>query len=230
MRWSANDARASATATSDFRLTGLFGIDRADMGVVALLGRPRARPRRAHRRARPLQHGMAPQAIVEFQDDAGQAVEAMAAGTLDPFRRSAGGAAARREPRAAAVGMDDGCRRPRDAVTRPCAGRALPWNASFMTIPFEMGGFARKHQIGSSGNSNRPTLGLRAGGFAVGGYRETSMKLCATGWVRPTHVSLVWSFHSVGRAHGRRISAGYFGSADIRRLGRACRTAASIPG
>lgn len=32
---------------------------------------------------------------------------------------------------------------PRDVVTRPGAGCALPWNASFMTIPFEVGIFAK---------------------------------------------------------------------------------------
>src|SRR5258705_13994519 len=77
---------------------------------------------------------------------------------------------------------------PRDVVTRPCAGRALPWKASFMTIPFE-GGFSRKHQIGSSCNSNRPTLGLRAGGLPLGRYRATGMKLCATGRVTPAQLA-----------------------------------------
>jgi hypothetical protein len=57
---------------------------------------------------------------------------------------------------------------PRDVVTRPCAGRALPWNASFMTIPFEVGIFA-KAPIRFELPLEPATLGLRAGGFAVYG-------------------------------------------------------------
>ena len=57
---------------------------------------------------------------------------------------------------------------PRAAVTRPCAGRALPWNASFMTIPFDAGIFAEapfRFEL----QLEPATLGLRAGGFAVEG-------------------------------------------------------------
>src|SRR5271163_762073 len=57
---------------------------------------------------------------------------------------------------------------PRAAVTRPCAGCALPWNASFMTIPFEAGIFAEA-PLRFELQLEPATLGLRAGGGAVWG-------------------------------------------------------------
>jgi hypothetical protein len=56
---------------------------------------------------------------------------------------------------------------PRDAVTRPCAGCALPWNASFMTIPSS--GDYRGSTLRFELQLEPATLGPRAGGFAVEG-------------------------------------------------------------
>src|SRR5580693_1624573 len=61
------------------------------------------------------------------------------------------------------VAVDSRC-----VVTRPCAGCALPWNASFTTIPSDEVGAARKNP-GSSGYSNRLNPRPAAGGFAVNG-------------------------------------------------------------
>lgn len=74
-------------------------------------------------------------------------------------------------------------RGPRVAVTRPCAGCALPWNASFMTIPFEVGIFAKappRFEL----PLEPATLGPRVGGFAVCGCcRTTAICSCAVGFV-----------------------------------------------
>ena len=69
------------------------------------------------------------------------------------------------------AGDDGGSGGSRCAASRPCRGRALPWNASFMTIPFSKGGSARKH-TGSSGNSNSTTLGPPGRGFRRSVLRE----------------------------------------------------------
>ena len=98
---------------------------------------------------------------------------------------------------------------PRDVVTRPCAGCALPWNASFMTIPFEVGIFARA-PIRFELQLEPAALGLRAGGFAV--YGAIARCVCSWGGgvsVRPAGrrpcVVLSLGFQLLGW----RISAGY---------------------
>ena len=98
---------------------------------------------------------------------------------------------------------------PRDAVTRPCTESALPWNASFMTIPFEVGIFA-KAPIRFELQLEPATLGLRAGGFAV--YGAITRSVCSWGGgvsVRPADgrpgVVLSLDFQLLRW----RISAGY---------------------
>jgi hypothetical protein len=98
---------------------------------------------------------------------------------------------------------------PRGVVARPCAGCALPWNASFMTIPFEVGIFAKA--------PNRFELQLepaypRPSGR---GFRRLQRyrRLCVVVWwdgVRPAATGRVWVL-SRGRAtcFEWRISAGY---------------------
>jgi hypothetical protein len=120
-----------------------------------------------------------------------------------------------------------------------------------MTIPFETGIFANA-QIGSSCRSNWPTLGLRAEGFAVKALsrdaygvvcrapEEASIQPAECRCVHSVFDALMiggyppgtcraWSFQFVlGLTKGRRISAGYFATADIRHLWEACRIAALV--
>jgi hypothetical protein len=98
---------------------------------------------------------------------------------------------------------------PRDVVTRPCARCALPWNASFMTIPFEVG-ISRKHQIGSSCRSNRPPSAFGPGVSPLKALSHACIQLCGAISLRPAgrRPGVVLS---LGRqlACSRRISAGY---------------------
>src|ERR1700740_951013 len=100
---------------------------------------------------------------------------------------------------------------PRAAVTRPCAGRALPWNASFMTIPFELGIFAEA-PFGSSCSSNRPPSAFWPRGSPS---RAPSQAVYVVGLVRiSVRPARRWPavVLSLGyrTAYYRRISAGYF--------------------
>src|SRR5277367_4784667 len=98
---------------------------------------------------------------------------------------------------------------PRAAVTRPCAGCALPWNASFMTIPSN--GDYRGSTLRFELQLEPATLGLRAGGFAVEG--AVAGVVCSWGGEdfgqAGTWAAGCGPFTRAATYH-RRISAGYF--------------------
>ena len=100
---------------------------------------------------------------------------------------------------------------PRVVVTIPCAGCALPWNASFMTIPFEDGDFREStNSVRAATRTGHPRPSGR--GFRrLGRYRTRCMWLCKGIWVRPAARRRgVGPFAGVGsRAYSWRISAGY---------------------
>ena len=151
---------------------------RAHVGVVALRGRPSARCSCAQRRARPLQQGMAPQGASTSRTMRGSRSK-----QCPPARRIQIGAVCA-VPRRGAAALEPWYGRVRrwqwwchgarclDRVE----GRALPWNASFMTIPFSRWGERESTPVRAATRTRRPSA-LRAGGFAVQGLSRSSMKL-----------------------------------------------------
>jgi hypothetical protein len=117
---------------------------------------------------------------------------------------------------------------PRAAVTRPCAGRALPWNASFMTIPFKAGIFAEA-PFGPSCSSNRPPSAFGPGVSPLKARSQRCMSLVCGGFRSGRHAGgRLWSFHS-----GRKLlAAGGYPPGTLRadiRLSTGCRTANRLP-
>src|SRR5579884_3884408 len=119
--------------------------------------------------------------------------------------------------------------RTRCAVARPCCGYALPWNASFMTIPFSAAlGTERKHMVRAATRTGNPRP--LAGGFAVVDLRARLFR-CAAGCSAAAAASALWWLSFLPAqdcSHGRfRLPAEFrrhLYAAEFRRL-----TAVSMP-